>query len=523
MQEYFNYLFYYLEKEGILFDKSEFLFQIQSHPDYPTLLSVSDTLNFFNIDNCVARIDFSDLEFLPNQFVTLLNEEKIEPKLFIIQKKENKYLIVTGKKIIEISVLELEKKWTGIVFLVEKSENEVLKPSKNWLTWILPTLCLIIFLAVIFQIKSSLSSKLFFLLPFLGILFSLAALKDLFGTKSELINNFCNLTTSTSCTSIINSSKWKIFNFINFSDLAIVFFMSQFLGLLTLLIAGNTNIFFVMQLFLLIGSIPVVLLSLYFQKFIEKKWCPICLVIISIIILEICYLLFAMDFAMDFAFQPLILFGLVFFSTVFVWSLLKKMLIEQKELKENQLKSNRFVRNYQVFKNTLISKGKAELPLTPIVLGNKNSKNIITILTSPFCGHCEEVHEIMERILNKNKNELQIKLIIKENLEVYNDESKLFLRSLINIFFTENELNFRSKMNDWYDNKNISEWLTKHGSVDFDISKIDLIYSSQSIFCRNNGHNYTPAIFINGFEYPKIYERENLEFFINEIIEDNNF
>jgi hypothetical protein len=41
---------------------------------------------------------------------------------------------------------------------------------------------------------------------------------------------------------------------------------------------------------LLLGSIPVLLLSLYYQKFIEKKWCPICLVIASIVLLEIGYL-----------------------------------------------------------------------------------------------------------------------------------------------------------------------------------------------------------------------------------------
>lgn len=42
----FNQLFQYLEKEEITFDKNEFLFQIQSHPDFPSLLSISDTLSF---------------------------------------------------------------------------------------------------------------------------------------------------------------------------------------------------------------------------------------------------------------------------------------------------------------------------------------------------------------------------------------------------------------------------------------------------------------------------------------------
>ncbi len=53
----FNYLFQYLDKEKIEFDKEEFLFQMQSHPDYPSILAIADALTFFNIKNGVVRVD----------------------------------------------------------------------------------------------------------------------------------------------------------------------------------------------------------------------------------------------------------------------------------------------------------------------------------------------------------------------------------------------------------------------------------------------------------------------------------
>lgn len=49
MTNKFNYLFQYLDKENINIDKEEFLFQNQSHPDYPSALAIADTLSFFNI------------------------------------------------------------------------------------------------------------------------------------------------------------------------------------------------------------------------------------------------------------------------------------------------------------------------------------------------------------------------------------------------------------------------------------------------------------------------------------------
>lgn len=58
MTENYNYLFQYLEKEGIFIDKNEFLFQMQSHPYYPSLLSVADTLSFFGVINGIVRVSF---------------------------------------------------------------------------------------------------------------------------------------------------------------------------------------------------------------------------------------------------------------------------------------------------------------------------------------------------------------------------------------------------------------------------------------------------------------------------------
>ncbi len=519
----YNFLFYYLEKEGIIIDKEEFIYQIKSHSDYPTLLSISDTLNFFSIDNAAIRINFSEIESLPNRFIALLHDSENKDRLLFIEKKGSKYFIIEDKKTLEISIFDLEKNWANIILLIEKSELEVIKNNRYRFTWLLPVFCLSSFLLTLIKIESNLVFKLFFIFPIIGFLFSVAALKDLFGAKSEIINNFCNLTVSTSCSTIVNSDKWKFFSYINFSDLAIVFFTSQFFGLLTLLITKNSTDFFSIQFVLLFCSVPIILLSLYFQKFVEKKWCPICLVIISIIILEILYLIFEFNLNFCFSLQSLFLFGLVFLFISFVWVHLKKLLNEHKDLKESQLKSNRFIRNYETFKNTLVSKNKAELPFSPLVLGNKESKTIITIITSPFCNYCKEAHEIIERILYKYGNYLQIKLIIKTDLDSLDENKKLLIRSLMHIYFNESIENFKNKMNYWYETKNITSWLDKNQLNDFDFSKIDSIYNYQNTFCTNSGYNYTPAIFINGYEYPKLYERNNLEFFINDLIEDNNF
>ena len=53
--------------------------------------------------------------------------------------------------------------------------------------------------------------------------------------------------------------------------------------------------------------------------------------------------------------------------------------------------------------------------------------------------------------------------------------------------------------------------------------KIDAVYGNVNTWGINNNFNYTPAVFINGYEYPIQYERENLIYYIDDLIEDTDF
>lgn len=266
MAENFEYLFQYLEKENIKLDKSEFLFQIQSHPDYPSLLAVADTLSFFKIENGAISVSISELELLPNRFITHLTDYH-NAQFYLIEKKDNRYFYIKDKKNIEISLSSLEKSWDEIVFLIEKTEAET-TPTKTDLSAVLPILSLGLFIAAIFAFEENWKNNFFFIFPLLGVLFSIAALKDLFGTKNEMLNKFCNISVSTSCTTIVDSEKWKVFKYLNFSDLSIVFFGAQFLGLFLFTIFGQVSVFLSIQKVLLLFSLPILVASLYFQKFV---------------------------------------------------------------------------------------------------------------------------------------------------------------------------------------------------------------------------------------------------------------
>ncbi|KAF2511514.1 thioredoxin domain-containing protein [Flavobacterium zhairuonense] len=527
MAQNFNYLFHYLEKENIKVDKVEFLFQIQSHPDYPSILAIADTLTFFNIQNAFLKVNISEIELISKRFIAHLIEKNSGPSLdiefYFVEQKNGSYFCSKDGTTYEITRSELESRWNGIVFLIEKEGSENIKKfKKNNSFWILSSFCLILFLMVITMFEKNAISNFFLVFPIIGILFSIVALQDLFEVRSGLIDSFCNISSSASCADIISSKKWKIFAFLDLSSLSIVFYTTQLISLFLFVLSNSIDEFFILQKIILFSVIPMIILSIYYQKFIEKKWCPICLAIITILILELIILVSIQRSSFKVSLKSIVLFGFVFFATVLIWKSLKSILTKQKELKEFQLKGNRFMRNYEIFKNSLISNNNFDLPNSSIVLGNQKSETEIAIIISPFCGHCKEVHKSIEEILIAYKNDLKVKIIFNVDIENLDEDAKVFFRSIISIYLEKGEYSFLEALNYWFENKNLNDWIIKYGQS-FESYKIDLIYKQQNQWCKNNNLNFTPVIFVNGYQYPKYYNRENLEFFINEILEDEFF
>ncbi|WP_431242220.1 hypothetical protein ACQ9BO_20255 [Flavobacterium sp. P21] len=82
----------------------------------------------------------------------------------------------TNDKTIKKTKSELEARWNGVVLLIEKNEIEsAIGAEKNNLSWVFPLLCIGLFLSILFMVEESLQTKLFFIFPVIGILFSIAS------------------------------------------------------------------------------------------------------------------------------------------------------------------------------------------------------------------------------------------------------------------------------------------------------------------------------------------------------------
>ena len=482
-----QYLENYLYVNKIKINLNDFYFQFQSHPGFPSLLAISDTLTFFNIENVALNISFEEIGLLPDNFIALLEDINDKPtldkELYYLKKENYSFFIQTKSKFVKITTEELKNRWQNVVLLLEKEEENNNKNNN-----IFPKIASVIFLALsiyyVFLLDNSISSKLFLTLPCIGFVLSLIASKDVFGIEFEVINKFCNFSSATSCNSVINSKKWRLFQWFNFSDISITFFTFQIISLLIVLATKQNDVYFGFLKVILIFSIPVIGISIYYQKNIEKKWCPICILISSILIFEIFYV-FSFNTSYNFKSSSIWLLVLPTFI-YFIWAFLKIKIEKLKELKEFQVKANRFIRNYDLFRNNLLSTTKVDLIDSELIIGNKQAEICITLITNPFCGHCEKAHEIIDSILLKVGENIKVKILIKTSFDNQSDINKEFYRTLYNLYHQKGVKAFRESINYWYKTKNIESWLKIYKTDNSNYMKVDAVYENINNWCIFN-------------------------------------
>ncbi|MFS4471988.1 vitamin K epoxide reductase family protein [Chryseobacterium sp. T20] len=514
-----NAVFLYLESIDVKIDKNDYIYQVESHPETPSLLAFSDALSFFGIPNGAFTIEFQDFDHLPDTFLTILDVGNGHLILSYIEKKEQNILYTDHEGVQKsISLSEMENVWTGAVLAAENN-GEITKSSDSFYTKLLPALIICAVILILFFIGGWFLSG-FGFITMIGLFFSFEAIKTELGFESGFSAQICDGSEKSSCSQIINSEKGKIAGF-KLSDLSIFLFGTQLLSLVVLNQDFLNNYYFLIGVSLL-ACIPFTLYSIYFQMKVEKKWCPICLSIIGVIYAQLIYLMFNMTGILskvniDFTTISLLAAVVVVFAGTYFFA--KKALIGYGKLKKDTEFDSRYIRHYPYFKNILTSTEPLHLKAEPILLGNPNAPVTITFITSPLCGYCREAHDFLQRIYNQYKNQVNIK--IRFNMTgVVTAEVEEMLIQLLNIYQTKGEDKFIEALHDWYSHRQAEKWLKKY-STTLD-NRTFLLNKLVSVSYENLQNNlfFTPHYFINDYAFPVRLNKKYMEVFMPDLIED---
>ena len=191
------------------------------------------------------------------------------------------------------------------------------------------------------------------------------------------------------------------------------------------------------------------------------------------------------------------------------------------EHQQTKLEFLKFKRNFTLFSSLLNNSDTIDTTLSDsqeIVLGNDSSPLELTIVTSPFCGHCRPVHQLIENILQQFPNEVKIKVRFNVRYTEKEDDLIQITSRLLELYHESGPEKCLDAMHDIYGPLRAKQWLEKWNSS-HDKSKYIKFVDAHRDWCLSNQINFTPAILINGRTYPTLYDRQDLIFFIEELHE----
>ncbi|WP_422089213.1 vitamin K epoxide reductase family protein [Tenacibaculum ovolyticum] len=517
----FNLVQNLLKRNQIAFDKEELSFQIQSHPSYPSLHAITGVLDHFNIENVAADVPVkpATLTQLPDCFIAQVNTEQNKDLVTVEKEGKNYIIISTDNKKNKISENDFLQKFTGIIVAVEQSEDNLPVKTNSSIAKIIVGSALVLLASfIIYQNATSLFTPIHLILSIIGIVISIAIIKQELGLKTTIGDAFCAGTDDKKdCDAVLTSKGAEIFKNYKLSDFSILYFTG--LTLLTFFQTANPTISYTISL----AAIPVTFYSLYYQYAVIKKWCLLCLSIVGILWLQAVISLITNTYSTNFIITDVIIFSFVTLATWLSWYYLKPLFTDIHQLKKEKIENVKFKRNYTLFDSLLQKAPQVNTKIEnckEIIFGNPNSNLEIVIVTNPFCGHCKPVHKHIDEILHRYHQ--NVKIITRFNINANDKENELvkITSRLLEIYDKKGEIICLEAMSEIYDHGDTDVWLKKWGNcnnVNYYISELE----KGSNWCAENTINFTPEILINGKSFPKEYNRTDLIFFIEELEENN--
>ncbi len=514
----------FLSTNNISYNKEELHLQLLTHPYFPSINAITDLFDHFKIENVAAELpqEIAILSELPDTFLAHINEKGIENIVFVEKKGEEIKLVYDVKTTKYFSPKEFVNLWTGVIVAVEKNEEKSKKLTKNssvLKTTVFGITVLLLGLQLVLNPLSILGYS-FLLSALIGVGISVLLVQKELGLHSKSLDKFCEASVNNSCDDVLNSKGAMIFGVFKLSDIGIVYFSGITFSILLssfFSITSYTNI-----IGLSLVSALFIPYSIYYQWKVIKKWCPLCLMVLGVLLLQavISITFFNLEFVFILNEWIIVLFSFLFLGLI--WSELKSGYKKKQELYVLQLEHYKFKRNSGLFITALKATGKKEMNIVganEIVFGNKNASLQIVLVTNPSCFFCKEAHQVFHNVLKNRAENLQ--LIIRFNVNTKNPESNISLEisnQLIEVYKTKGPVEALLAMDEIYSEMKPETWLQKWKSTTFLTHITDINKANE--WCVSNAVNFTPAVFINGYLFPREYHKKDITFFIDDLIEE---
>lgn len=481
-----------------------------SHPNYPSLFSVTDSLDILRIENMAANVPKNQLENLPEHFIAAIQDKDGEIFVFVNKKNNSIVYETESDEKHTVTLEEFRELWNGLILAVEKNENITDIKKSGIKSSVSVGLLSAVFLLSNFTYEFNFYEFIFRTLSFIGLFTSIFILLEKNEDGNELVSKICSFNSKTSCDSVIKSKDSQITKWLDFTDLPILFFAINF-------IAGSlANLSFGIIGLLSLVSLPICVYSIYLQKTKLKKWCVLCLIVSSLILAQsLLYILNLNNLSTTLSKATHYL--IIAMACSAIWFPIKKIMSERKKLADKNKELSRFKRNFNLFDflSTEIKEPQQLASLQPIYFGNPEASLTFRLFLSPSCGHCHTAYQKAKDFIGKYPEKIRLAVYFNLNIENMENPYVAIAKNLQQIHLSNG--NIRQAIEDWHiQNLDIEKWLKKW-KQEIISEEAEAELNKQYEWCAKNEFNYTPVKIIDHKLLPKEYELEEIKYFLSEL------
>jgi uncharacterized membrane protein len=284
---YQNNLEEIVKKLNLKVSKNTLKTALESHPDYPSLSTLSDVLSEWNVDNLAVKISPQQLQEIAFPAIAHL-EHRHEDYFVLFQNFENQQVTCwdSEKGNVTESIELFTSKWQGVTLLleitdksaepnfVENHRKQTFANAEKWLGFITLSLVALSGLAI----AETWQNATLWLILILGTAVSTIILFGEYGIKSPTIEKLCNLNNQTNCDTVLQSSGSKLFQYFSWAEIGFWYFIGSCIFTLICFLSNKFEYLSTLTIVSLL-ALPYTVFSVYYQWQIVKKWCALCLVI----------------------------------------------------------------------------------------------------------------------------------------------------------------------------------------------------------------------------------------------------
>jgi len=497
---------------------------LNEHPDYPSFLSITDSLKKWNVDCLALQANANNLLSIPTPFITILKDAQ-----FIVVREilddEIKIINQYGKKEL-VRMNQFIEKWSETIIIAESNELsgeiDYIKKQRaailnKFIIALIPIGILVSVLVPFINGSVGLVPSLFVVTTLIGLTASVLLLWYDIDKGNPFLKQICSGIQKASCSAVLNTKAASIGGIVTWSEVGFFYFSSS---LLFTAFVGINTVLPVLNVFSLL-ALPYVIFSIYYQWRVAKQWCVICLWVQAVLLIE-GILTINNNLVSYSAIEQVIIANwsvvlIVLIIPIISWYLLKPMLKRNQAAKYEKWSYLKLKYNAQVF-NFLLQKQPSIIAYPTqglgITIGNPNATKTIVKVCNPYCGPCATAHPELEKIIKDNPSiKAQIIFTTTNNEK---DRGLKPVKHLLAIAAKGDDLLIEHALDDWYlaKEKNYDKFAIKYpinGELQIQAENIDLMKT----WCDKVKIEYTPTIFIDGYKLPRNYQLKDVNYFLS--------